>query len=173
MRPLVSRTFLSLFAFLLLTAEAPSPWGVDEMVGRKAEEFTLKDPQGATVPLSSFRGRVVLLNFWATWCPPCREEMPSLNRLHRKFRDQGFVVVAVATDRRSSDVKEYLAKHPVDFQVLIDTEMKTSRLYKVFSLPTSFLIDRNGVILKRYLGEEEWDAPDITAEVRKALSGRQ
>jgi peroxiredoxin len=164
------RIFLAVLAFLVLTAETPSPWGIEELIGRQAPDFALTDLKGDKISLSSFRGKVVLINFWATWCPPCRDEMPSLNRLFKGLRNEGLAVLAVSTDKRLSDVKGYVSGHPVDFHVLIDAELKTSRRYKVFSMPTTFLLDRKGVIIKRYLGEEAWDSPEIIKEIRKALS---
>ena len=166
------RIILILLTFLFLTAEAPSPWGIDELMGKRAPDFTLKDLNDRTVSLSSLKGNVVLINFWATWCPPCRDEMPSLNRLFKSLRNDGLAILAVSTDKRLSDVKGYVSGHPVDFHVLTDTELKTSRQYKVFSMPTSFLLDRKGVIVKRYLGEETWDSPEIMKEIRKALSSQ-
>ncbi|HWR59184.1 MAG TPA: TlpA disulfide reductase family protein, partial [Thermodesulfovibrionales bacterium] len=79
------RIILIILTFLFLTAAAPSPWDADEMVGKKAPDFQLKDITGRTVSLSSFKNKTVLVNFWATWCPPCRAEMPSLNKLYKDY----------------------------------------------------------------------------------------
>jgi peroxiredoxin len=166
------RLILVVVTFLFLTAEAPSPWGIDELIGKKAPDFVLKDMNGATISLSSLTGKVVLINFWATWCPPCRDEMPALNKLYNGYKNRGLVVLAVSTDRRESDVKKYLSRNSFDFPVLTDLDMKVSRQYKVFSMPTSFLLDKNGVIIKKYLGEEEWDSPEIRKEVMSALGIR-
>lgn len=163
------RYFLIFMSFLFLTAEAPSPWGVDEVIGKKAPDSVLKDLTGKNASLSSFRGKVVLINFWATWCPPCRSEMPSLNKLYKEYRDKGLVVMAVSTDRNGSTVRDYLNKNPVDLPIFIDSDLKISRLFKVFSMPTTFLIDRNGIILQRYLGEEDWDSADIRGKIKEAL----
>jgi peroxiredoxin len=166
------RYLLIFFSFIFLTAGAPSPWGIDELVGKKAPEFTLKDMNEKTFSLSSIKGNVVLINFWATWCPPCRGEMPSLNKLYREFRDKGLIVVAVSTDRSATPVKDFLDKKPVDFPVLMDSDNKVSRQFKVFSLPTTFLLDRNGTIIHRYLGEEEWDSDAIRGRIGTALGSR-
>ena len=165
------RLLLVFLMFFLLTAESPSPWGVDELIGTKAPDFTLKDLSGGTASLSSMKGKAVLVNFWATWCPPCRDELPSLSRLSGIYKNKGLVVFAVATDKRSDEVKSFLAKHSYTFQTLMDPDLKTSRQFRVFSMPTSFLIDRNGLIVKRYLGEEEWDSPEIRKDIEKALAG--
>lgn len=161
-----------LFAFLFLTAEAPSPWGIDELVGKKAPEFSLKDMNEKTVSLSSFKGNVVIVGFWATWCPPCRGEMPSLNKLYRELRNRGLVILAVSTDRSVPSVKDFLSKTPVDFPVLMDSDSKVSRQFKVFSLPTTFLLDKNGAIVQRYLGEEEWDSPKIREKITTLLNSQ-
>jgi peroxiredoxin len=163
------RYLLILLTFLLLTAEAPSPWGIDELVGKQAADFALKDTNEKTVSLSSLKGNVVLINFWATWCPPCRGEMPSLNKLYREYRSRGLVVVAVSTDRSASSVRDFLSKHPVDFPVLMDSDSKVSRQFKVFSLPTTFLLDKNGAVLQRFLGEEEWDSTAIRSKIKTTL----
>lgn len=161
---------LFLLAFLFLTAEAPSPWAIDELVGKKAPDFFLKDMNEKPFSLSSLKGKVVLINFWATWCPPCRSEMPSLNKLHKEFGSGELVVLAVSTDKTSSGVRDFLSKHPVDFPVLMDSDSKVSRQFKVFSLPTTFLLDKRGVIRQRFLGEEEWDSPAMREKITTLLN---
>lgn len=163
------RYLLLCFAFLFLTAEAPSPWSIDELVGKKAPEVTLKDMNEKTVSLSSLKGNAVLINFWATWCPPCRDEMPSLNRLYREYRNKGLIVVAVSTDRSASPVKDFLGKNPVDFPVLMDSNSKAAKQFKVFSLPTTLLLDKKGAIVQKYLGEEEWDSANIRDKINAVL----
>lgn len=155
--------------FLLLTAEAQSPWGIDELVGKRAPDFSLKDINDRTVSLSYLKGSVVLINFWATWCPPCRYEMSSLNKLYKEYKSRGFVVVAVSKDRSVTYVKDYLSKNPVDLVILMDFDNKLSRQFRVFSLPMSFLLDKNGVIIEMFLGEEEWDSPKIKNKIKAAL----
>lgn len=158
-----------LFLPAFLSASPPSPWDIEGLIGEKASDFNLKDVKGGVFNLSSLRGRVVILNFWATWCPPCRAEMPSLNNLYREFRNIGLEVVAVSTDRSVSPVREYLSKNPLDIKVLIDSDNRVSRQYKVFSIPTSFIIDRNGIIIERYLGEEDWTSSEIKKKVLDIL----
>ncbi|MCL4457874.1 MAG: TlpA family protein disulfide reductase, partial [Nitrospirae bacterium] len=135
--------------FLLFTAEGfaqpPSPFAVDKLSGQRAPDFTLKDINGKPVSLSSFKGKVVLLNFWATWCPPCRAEIPSMNKLYQKLKNRGFVILAVSTDRAVIDVKDFLETTPINFPVVVDYNLTVSRnLYKVFMMPTTFLIDKMG-----------------------------
>jgi len=167
---IASAHLLFLLAFLCLTAETPSPWAIDELVGKKAPEFILKDINGRPFSLSSLKGKAVLVNFWATWCPPCRSEMPSLNKLYKEYGSGELVVLAVSTDRTSSGVKDFLSKHPVDFAVLMDSDSKVSRQFKVFSLPTTFLLDKSGVVRQRFLGEEEWDSPAMREKITTLLN---
>ncbi|HXX53575.1 MAG TPA: TlpA disulfide reductase family protein [Thermodesulfovibrionales bacterium] len=166
------KIIVTLLTFLFLTAEVPSPWAIEELVGNKAPDFTLKDIAGRSLSLSALKGKTVLVSFWATWCPPCRNEMPSLNRLYKAYKDRGLIVLAVSTDRNPSTVKNFLSEFPADFPVFMDVDMQTSRQYRVFSMPTAFLVDRNGVIVKRYLGEEDWDSPGMRSEIIKVLNAK-
>jgi peroxiredoxin len=157
-------------AFILLTAMggySPADSGKNPSVIEKAADFSLKDLRGGTVPFSSMRGKVVLLSFWATWCPPCVSEMPSLNKLYQELRPRGFEVVAVSLDRSADDVREYTGKKGFKFLILMDEGNKVARLYKVFSTPTTFLIDRKGNIIERFYGEYDWQDRDIRAKIEK------
>jgi peroxiredoxin len=157
-------------AFILLTAMgAYSPADSDKNppVIEKAAAFSLKDLRGGTVSLSSMRGKVVLLNFWATWCPPCVSEMPSLNKLYQELRPRGFEVVAVSLDKSADNVREYISNKGFKFLVLMDEGNTVSRRYKVFSTPTTFLIDRKGNIIERFYGEYDWQDRDIRAKIEK------
>lgn len=164
--------YLSSVLCLLSSASAqpPSPYAVEKLSGQKAPDFTLKDINGNQVSLSSFKGKVVLLNFWATWCPPCKAEMPSMNRLQQLLKNKGFVILAVSTDRAVVDVKDFLKKNPVNFTVLADYNLNVSRsLYKVFMMPTTFLIDKRGIIVEKYFGEQDWTDPEIIKEIEALL----
>ena len=164
-----TRIILISLAFIFLTAEAPGPWGIDELVGKKAPDFTLTDINGKSISISSLKGRAVIINFWATWCPPCRAEMPSLNRLYKEYKTKGLVVLAISTDTSASAVKGYLSKYPFDFTILLDTDNRASRQFRIFSIPTSFLIDKNSVIIQRFIGEEDWETPEIKSKVKEVL----
>jgi peroxiredoxin len=146
-----------------------SPLDADKQTNTKAPDFTLKDLNGTNVSLSSLKGKVVLLNFWASWCPPCKAEMPSMNKLYKEIRAKGFEIVAVSTDNSLSTIKEFLAKSRVDFTVLFDEKKTVSREYKVFSMPTTFLIDRNGFIVEKYYGEYDWTDPEVKKQIKKLL----
>jgi len=168
----VSVLLLTIYCLLLTSAYAgpPSPFDGEKNINRQAPAFALKDINGNTVSLSSYKGRVVLLNFWATWCPSCREEMPSLNKLSQKLKNMNFSIIEVSADRSVSDVKDYLKKHPSDCTVVVDDSLSVSRsLYKVFVLPTSFLIDKKGIVVKKYYGGEDWTDPEVVGEIESLL----
>jgi len=95
--------------------------------------------------------------------------MSSLNKLYKEYRGNGLVIVAVATDRSTTAVRDFLSVHPVDFHVLMDPDNKVSKQFKVFSLPTAFLLDNTGKVLQRYLGEEEWDSAPVLGNIKAAL----
>ncbi|HXW69613.1 MAG TPA: TlpA disulfide reductase family protein [Dissulfurispiraceae bacterium] len=153
-----------------LYAENPSPFAGEKLINRKAPEFSMKDLNGSPVSLSSYKGSVVLLNFWATWCPPCKEEIPSLNKLSRQLKNRKFTIIAVSTDRSVSDVRAFLKKNPLDYIVMVDYDLSVSKpLYKVFMLPTSFLIDKQGVIVEKYYGGENWTDPEVVRKIESLL----
>ena len=122
-----------------------------------AADFTLTDMEGNQVSLSQYRGKVVILNFWATWCPPCREEMPSMERLYRDYKDQGLVILAVNVDDNGKKaVGRFLQKTPHSFPILLDSESLVRNSYGVFRFPESFIIDRNGIVVKKIIGARDW-----------------
>ena len=132
--------------------------------GKKAKDFTLKDLKGNDVSLSDYNGKVVLLNFWATWCPPCRSEMPSIEKLHKKYSDKGLVVLAVATDRKGEEiVKPFVDEKGLTFTVLIDSSADVSDSYGVIGLPTTYVIGRDGTILEKEMGGADWFSKEIQA----------
>ena len=110
---------------------------------RQSADFTLTDLQGKAWRLQDLRGKVVLVNFWATWCPPCRKEMPDLDALYNKFKDQGFVVLAIS-DEESAKVSPFIAEHKVSYPVLLDPGRKVNDTFVVEGMPKSFVYDRSG-----------------------------
>jgi len=123
-------------------AEAMAKLEVDD-AKRQSADFTLSDLQGKAWHLQDLRGKVVLVNFWATWCPPCRKEMPDLDALYHKFKDQGFVVLAIS-DEEAAKVSPYIAEHKVSYPVLLDPGRKVNDLFIVEGIPKSFVYDRSG-----------------------------
>lgn len=120
-----------------------------EVTSGAAPDFTLKSASGANLKLSEYRGEVVLINFWASWCGPCRQEMPALDELHSRYRLLGFTVLGVNVEEDSRKAREVLADLQVGFPVLFDDHSTVSRLYDIVAMPSTVLVDRNGNI--RYL----------------------
>jgi thiol-disulfide isomerase/thioredoxin len=114
-----------------------------------APDFTLKSASGANLKLSELRGEVVLVNFWASWCGPCRQEMPLLSELHEQYRDLGFTVLGVNVEADTRKARKLLEDAPVSFPVLFDSDSVVSREYDVVAMPSTVLVDRNGKL--RYL----------------------
>jgi len=122
------------------------------LVGGPAPEIVLKDLQGRDVKLSDLRGKVVLVNFWATWCKPCKEEMPAMQASYDKLRDKGFVVLAVNELEDTARVAEHIRTHGHTFEVVMDHNNQVANVYGVVGLPASFLIDPQGIVRERIAG---------------------
>ncbi len=136
------------------------------------KDFTAPAPGGGQVRLASYRGKVVLLNFWATWCPPCLVEMPAMERLHGRLRDKGFVVLAISLDADEGAVPPFLKEHGFTFPVGLDSRQRLAALYGVRALPSTFLLDRKGRIVAQALGPREWDGPAALAVIDTLLGQR-
>ena len=150
-------------------------------VGSTAPEVTATDLNGRPVRLSQLRGQVVLLNIWATWCGPCRDEMPSMERLHRELGPQGLKIVAVSVDaapgavapdgQQGGDVAEFARQLGLTFTIWHDPSGGIQRAYRTTGVPESFVIDRNGVIQKKVIGATEWDSGSHPELIRRLLGG--
>ena len=127
------------------------------------------DPDGNTIRLRDLRGKVVFLNFWATWCIPCRLEMPAMERLYREFKDQGFVVLAVNLQESPSAVRAFTRELKLTFPVMLDPDGKATTAYLVRGLPATYLIDRNQVLMGHAVGAREWDSKEARAYIRALL----
>jgi peroxiredoxin len=166
LRGAVRKVFLIACFFLLAAMGTNAPAGAEKT---KAPDFSLKDLSGKNFSLSSLKGKVIILNFWSITCPPCLSEMSSLNRLHNEMKSRGLEVVAVSSDRSVGEVNTYLNKKGFGFQIIMDDARTVARLYTVFSLPTTFLIDRNGFIVEKFFGAYDWADPDIRKKIEKLL----
>ena len=137
-------------------------------MGSQAPDFQLIDLQGNWQALPDYRGKVVLLNFWATWCGPCRVEMPSMERVYQDLKDEGFAILAISSDPQGSIVtRPFVASQGLTFPILHDSDYRVSGSYGVRTLPMSFLIDRNGTLTQRVFGARDWNSP----EARELLHG--
>lgn len=141
----------------------------NQQIGKKAAEFSLPAVNGETVALQNLRGKVVLLNFWATWCGPCRQELPELARLQEKFRQRGLMVVAVTVDNEVENVQAFLKKYDVKLQALWDKKKKVADAYAVEKMPSSYLLDRNGVVRFIHRGYTPEALKRIEAEIDDLL----
>jgi peroxiredoxin len=134
-----------------------------------AKDFSVSSPSGGTIKLIDYRGKVVFLNFWATWCPPCLEEMPAMERLYRKYRDRGLVVLAVSVDRDGAVVPPFVQRNKFSFPIAHDPQMALAERYGVRALPSSFLLDRHGQVAALAIGPREWDTKPSHAVVESLL----
>ena len=138
-------------------------------VGSIAPGFTLKSDSGKNLKLTEYRGQVVMINFWATWCSPCRQEIPHLNRLHERYRKAGFALLGLNIDDQPRVAREMMQKLSVAFPVLFDTDKRVSRLYDVGAMPSSLLIDRDGRIRYVHLGYRTGYEIEYDNQIRELL----
>ncbi|QVL51145.1 MAG: TlpA family protein disulfide reductase [Thiocapsa sp.] len=137
----------------------------------QAPEFDLQGPAGEPQRLLDHRGKPIILNFWATWCPPCRAEMPSMQRAHEQVADEGIAVIAVNVGEDAETVSRFLAETPVDFPIPLDLDSAVVQSYPVKGLPTTFVIDPSGRLVYSAAGEREWDDPALLDQVRALKVG--
>jgi len=129
-------------------------------IGRNAPDFTVQDSD-RKITLSELRGKVVVLNFWATWCPPCVEELPSLVNLQQKMRNKGITVLAVSVDQDESLYRRFVQDHNVNLLTVRDANQKSNNLYGTFKFPETYIIDRNGVMRRKFIGPVDWATPEV------------
>ena len=160
MNILIQNKFLKLFNILALLILFSVSAAAQVKEGENAPNFTLKNLDGKEISLSQFRGKHVLVNFWATWCGPCKIEMPSLEALYERFKDRNFVLLAISNDMFGANiVKPFVKAHNINFPVLLDQRLKVSNAFGVVSLPTTFMIDPQGKIIGALFGAEDWVTP--------------
>ncbi|HEB55429.1 MAG TPA: TlpA family protein disulfide reductase [Gammaproteobacteria bacterium] len=138
-----------------------------------APDFTLPDLKLETVHLSDYRGKLVILNFWASFCAPCRREMPALENLWQRYRDKGLVVLALSADRDNlKRVENFVTEGDYSFPILLDTAGGVRKNYEIRALPTSYLIGRDGKFIGRIIGEREWDSEQSQTLIKLLLSNK-
>ncbi|MHB8381901.1 MAG: TlpA disulfide reductase family protein [Candidatus Binataceae bacterium] len=143
--------------------------------GDKAADFKLEQLNGATLSLDQLKGKVVFLNIWATWCGPCREEMPSMETLYDELKgNKDFVMLAVSQDTKGrSVVAPYVAKNGYHFTILLDPENKVGESYDVSGVPETFIIDRKGQIVAHHMGAFDWSRPDVKDALKQLLDSKE
>jgi len=137
--------------------------------GHPAPDFTLPALDGAEVDLHSLRGRVVLLNFWATWCKPCEDEMPAMQRLYDQLTGPGFELLAISVDEGEDEVRAFRDRLKLTFPILLDPGKRAATAYQTFRFPESWLIDADGTVAARYIGPRSWDDPLYVERIRKLI----
>jgi cytochrome c biogenesis protein CcmG/thiol:disulfide interchange protein DsbE len=152
----------AIFGFVfLLSLSACYSGSRPPRIGSAAPDFTVQDSQNK-VTLSQLRGQIVVLNFWATWCAPCVEEVPSLVAMQQRMKAKGVTVLAVSVDVDDSAYRHFVKDHNVNLLTVRDPDQKSNALYGTAKFPETYVIDRNGVIRRKFIGAVDWTEPDIT-----------
>jgi len=141
-------------------------------VGNRVPEYAALDLAGTDVSFEDYLGQVVLVNVWATWCGPCRVEMPSIQAVHERYRDQGFTVLAVSIDAgpgHRDKVIEFAEEYELDFPILLDPEGRIGGIFQTVGVPETFVLDREGRIVKRLIGATNWDSKGNQALIEELL----
>lgn len=138
--------------------------------GKSAPDFTLQDLGGNSFTLSSTKGKVVILDFWATWCPPCREEMPSIQRMHDQLSGPDFAVYAVSVGEARSTVESFLKKTPYSFPMVLDPNGQVSAIFAGRGIPTTYILDRNGRAIAGIVGARPWDTEEVLTVFRNLMA---
>ncbi|UCF97915.1 MAG: TlpA family protein disulfide reductase [Spirochaetaceae bacterium] len=138
--------------------------------GTEIVDFELQDLSGAIRRLSDFNGKVVFLNFWATWCGPCRIEMPSMERLYQRLKAKGLEIVAVNLQEDRKSVQRFVDEYDLSFPVLLDTTGRIGATYGARSIPTTYIVDRDGFVIAGTIGTREWDTEDYVRFFEKLLA---
>ncbi|MGA7219909.1 MAG: TlpA disulfide reductase family protein [Candidatus Sulfotelmatobacter sp.] len=160
---------LSITAAILLALSGCYSGSRPPRIGAAAPDFTVRDSDRA-VTLSQFKGQIVVLNFWATWCAPCIEEMPSLVQMQQRMRARGITVLAISVDVDENNYRRFLRDHGVNLLSVRDADQKSNALYGTFKFPETYVIDRNGVVRRKFIGAVDWTEPDVIEYLGK-LSG--
>jgi peroxiredoxin len=137
-----------------------------------APEFSLEDLQGKTVDMRQLRGQVILLNFWATWCPNCRKESTSFEKLSTQYGPKGLILFRINSKESRESVEEYVGKESLHVPVLLDKTGKVGRLFGIWAHPTSYLIDRQGMVRYRAVGPVDWTGPEALSVINHLLKER-
>ena len=158
-----------IFTLLYPSARAEQVQLLTPTKGGPAPEFSALDLQGKTHTLADYKGGVLIVNFWATWCPPCVKEMPALQRTWEQLRGDGVQVLGFSMGDSAEDIERFLKIIPVGFPLLLDENMEQSQHWSLKGLPTTFIVDTTGQIVFTVLGEREWDNPAIIEQIRTLL----
>ena len=168
------RLFTLIFpALFLMTSHSFAAGGFRQLNPVSPPDLVLKTLAADNLNLNDYRGKVVLVNFWAAWCPPCRREMPSMQRLKEKMSGRPFAILGVDSAEQREDAEGFLKTIKVDFPILLDPDGSATRRWKVFALPTSFLVDRHGKVRYSISGPTEWDEGEAIQIIESLLQERE
>lgn len=160
MRPILrfSATIVSVLILLILAGcySGTRP----PRIGTAAPDFTVRDSEHS-VTLSQLKGQIVVLNFWATWCAPCVEEVPSLMQMQQRMKSKGVTVLAVSVDADENEYRRFVKNHSVNLLTVRDPDQKSNALYGTSKFPETYIIDRNGVVRRKFIGAVDWTEPEI------------
>jgi thiol-disulfide isomerase/thioredoxin len=163
------RLLLLLCLFISLPATAASGT-LKELPAQAAAPLALGNLKGDKLDVGQLHGKVVVVNFWATWCPPCRKEMPSMQRLSDKLASRPFAMLGVNVGESAEEVQAFLKQVPLDFPILLDADGVSLKPWQVFAFPTSYVLDKQGRLRLGLFGSIEWDAPDVVERIEALLA---
>jgi peroxiredoxin len=165
---------LSVILILLVSFSFKAEGGEDDFYSKmrislikgnkKAPDFSLKDLNGKEVEIKQFKGKVIFLNFWATWCGPCKEEMPGMEVLHQQLKERNFVMLTISVDYEGiKPVQEFINRHRYTFSVLLDPKGETLDLFEVKGIPTTFFVDKKGKMIGKAIGPRDWKSAEVVS----------
>ena len=169
---MICALFLLLFPVSAALADSTVPMAsTGATVGVVAPDITVHDLKGHALTLSSLRGKVVFLNFWATWCPPCREELPSIDRLYQVYgNNPDFVIVAVNGEAEGAEtVPKFLKEHPHAFPIYLDADGSAQKSYGVTGYPETYIIGKDGIVVGKVIGSYDWSSVDVLKSIASLL----
>ena len=167
LKPVIFFTIVALLAGLAIYQEIQNPGPT--LQGSVAPDFELKNAEGEIVRLSDFKGDLVFLNFWATWCEPCIRELPAMMTMEETFAGRPFTMLGISVDTSWEQVEGYLEEHGFALNTVLDPGQRVKQEYRVTGFPETFLIDGDGVVLKKYIGPWPWDDSRMLAEVEALI----
>ncbi len=166
-RILLGAIGLLLIAFVAVLAESLNDHVIKE--GDRAPNFSIRTDEGRTISPADFGGKVLVLNFWATWCAPCVQEIPTLDSLQRHFAGAGLVVLGVSVDTDQNAYRQFLTRNPVSFLTARENTQKINADYGTFQYPETYIIDRSGKVVKKIIGKETWNDERVVNYVQSLL----
>jgi peroxiredoxin len=162
---------LLVFVYGFLTREPTDSGDTAPRIGKPLADFTLPDLQGHSVQLAALRGKVVFVNVWATWCPPCVEEMPTIQQLYERLHSRGLEILAVSLDALGAQVvAPFMQSHRLSFPMLLDPKNLVQRLYHTTGVPESFIVDKRGILVDKVVGPRDWAHPQLLAQFERLLA---